>query len=370
MKKATSKTHAYGKASPKKETAKKRIIKATSKKKAIKKVAVKTGKRRIRKVVLNNSPIQHVVIIFKENHGFDNYFGSFPGANGDPNLPHLPDPPANDPNHTHEAWLKRATNAVKGEYLEPDIPNYFALARQFTLCDHYYTDVAGPSTPNHLMLVAADSPVIDNPHKNDPPSMQPPYNISSLPANLSTSGISWKNYGGFIFDDITALMGNPANVSAGQFAIDAAAGNIPDVSWVFGAKNMSEHPTENVADGDAWSAAQIKAIIRGGLWPSTAIFITWDCWGGWYDHVNPPEVEKWTDGTQFRYGNRVGCIVVSPYAKSGYVSHVLHSQISLIKFIETLYGLPPINQRDKAADDMSDCFDYFQKPLSAPIFPA
>lgn len=363
MKKTTSKTRASRKASPKKKTAKKRTVKAA------KKGAVKVGKKGIKKAASNTSPIQHVVIIFKENHGFDNYFGSFPGANGDPNMPHLPDPPANDPNHTHEAWLKRATNAVKGEYLESDIPNYYALARQFTLCDNYCTDVAGPSTPNHLMLVAADSPIIDNPHKKDPASMQPPYNIPSLPANLQKAGVTWKNYGGFVFDDITALMGNPANVSAGKFAIDAAAGNIPQVSWVFGAKNMSEHPTENVADGDNWSALQIKAIIQGGLWANTVIFITWDCWGGWYDHVNPPEVEKWTDGTSFRYGGRVGCIVVSPYTKSGYISHVLRSQISMIKFIETLFGLNPINQRDKAADDFSDCFDFTQKPLSPPTFP-
>lgn len=359
--------------------AKKLRKKLSSKKKAVKKHAAKNKARKpLRRVRrkravharTGNAPIQHVVIIFKENHGFDNYFGSFPRANGDANMPHLPDPPENDPNHTHEAWLKRASDAVTGEYLESDIPNYFALAKQFTLCDNYYTDVAGPSTPNHLMLITADSPIIDNPHKRDPASMQPPYNLPSLPANLQKAGISWKNYGGFIFDDVTSLMGNPANVSAGQFAIDAAAGKIPQVSWVFGAKNMSEHPTENVADGDNWSAAQIKALMQGGLWNNTAVFITWDCWGGWYDHVlNPPEVEKWTDGTQFRYGGRVGCLVVSPYTKSGYISHVLHSQVSTIKFIETLFGLPAINQRDAAADDFSDCFDFTQKPLPAPVFP-
>lgn len=364
MKKTTQRISKHAKKSAKKASSKKKAIK-----KPVKKTTKKPVRKKVKKAASNARPIRHVVIIFKENHGFDNYFGSFPGAKGDPNMPHLPDPPVNDPTHTHEAWLRRATDAARGEYLESDIPNYYALANQFTLCDNYFTDVAGPSTPNHLMLVAADSPVIDNPHKHDPASMQPPYNIPSLPANLSKAGITWKNYGGFVFDDITALMGNPANVSAGQFAIDAAAGNIPQVSWVFGAKNMSEHPTENVADGDNWSAAQIKAIIQGGLWANTAIFITWDCWGGWYDHVNPPEVEKWTDGTPFRYGGRVGCIVAGPYAKSGYISHVLHSQISTIKFIETLFGLNPINQRDIAADEFSDCFDFTQKPLSPPIFP-
>lgn len=353
-----------------KTTAKRKSVKRPVKKKVVKQSAKKIRRKKTIKSTSTNSPIQHVVIIFKENHGFDNYFGTFPRANGDPNMLHLPDPPQNDPNHTHETWVKRAADAVRGEYIESDIPNYFALAKQFTLCDNYYTDVAGPSTPNHLMLIAADSPIVDNPHKRDPASMQPPYNIPSLPANLQKAGITWKNYGGFVFDYINALKGNPANVSAGRFAVDAAAGKIPQVSWVFGAKNMSEHPRENVADGDNWSAAQIKAIIQGGLWANTAIFITWDCWGGWYDHViNPPEVEKWTDGTQFRYGGRVGCIVVSPYAKSGYISHVLHSQISTIKFIETLFGLAPINHRDKAANDFSDCFDFTQKPLSPPVFP-
>jgi phospholipase C len=326
---------------------------------------VKSAKKTLKFATLK-TPIKNVVIIFKENHGFDNYFGTFPGAEGVSNLPHLPDPPVNDPLHTHEAWLKRNTNAVKGQYRQTDIPNYFSLASQFTLCDNYYTDVAGPSTPNHLMLIAADSPVINNPHHNDPPKLQPPFDIPSLPENLQKAGIEWKNYGGYAFDYIKNLKGNSRSVLAGQFALDAAAGNLAGVSWLFGPKNLSEHPTENVSDGDAWTATQIKAIGKGGLWSSTAIFITWDDWGGWYDHVTPPQVEKWADGTQFRYGNRVGCIVISPYAKNGYISKVLHSHISLIKFCETIFNLSPINNRDKSADDMLDCFDFAKKPGSAP----
>ena len=312
------------------------------------------------------TPIKNVIIIFKENHGFDNYFGTFQGANGVSNLPHLPNPPINDPLHTHEAWLKRSTNAVKGQYHQSDIPNYFALAKQFTLCDNYFTDVAGPSTPNHLMAIAADSPVINNPHHKDPKKFQPPFNLPSLPENLQKAKLEWKNYGGYSFDYIKNLHGNSRNVLAGQFTIDAEAGKLANVSWLYGPKNLSEHPIENIADGDAWTAAQIKAVVKGGLWSSTAIFITWDDWGGWYDHVTPSEVEKWTDGTQFRYGNRVGCIVVSPYAKSGYISNVLHSHVSLVKFCETNFGLPNVNKRSKAADDMLDCFDFTRKPSNPP----
>ena len=109
-----------------------------------------------------HNPIEHVVIIVKENHTFDNYFGTFPGANGDATPAHAPDPPANDPPHDHAAWLRRASGAVQQQYHEADIPDYFALARQFSLCDNYFSEVASQSEPNHLMLIAADSPVIDN----------------------------------------------------------------------------------------------------------------------------------------------------------------------------------------------------------------
>jgi len=121
-----------------------------------------------------------------------------------------------------------------------------------------------------------------------------------------------------------------------------------------------------VKAGQKWTADQVDAVVRGGLWPNTVIFITWDDWGGWYDHVNPPLVEKWTDGTQFRYGSRVACLVLSPYAKAAHVSHIQHSHVSIVRFCEKTFGLKPINARDRAADDMSDCFDFTQKPLAPP----
>ncbi|TMD20787.1 MAG: hypothetical protein E6I99_13375 [Chloroflexi bacterium] len=266
-------------------------------------------------------PIQHVVIIVKENHTFDNYFGRFPGVDGDPNLAPASDPPSSDHPHEHAAWLKRATGAAREQYAQANIPNYWRYAQRYTLCDRYFTEVAGPSTPNHLMLIAANSPIIDNPHYRDPIRDQPPFDIASLPAKLAKAGLTWRNYGGYAHGYITALKGS---------------------------KN------------------QVDAVVKGGLWANTVIFITWDDWGGWYDHVTPPLVEKWTDGTQFRYGSRVGCLVLSPYARTGYISHTQHSHVSLVKFCEKTFGLQPINARDRAADDMSDCFDFRQKPLSPP----
>ena len=318
----------------------------------------------------------HVIIIFKENHTYDNYFGTFPGGNG-VTLPQAPNPPPSDPDHTHAAWLRRDTTSVRLQFKEADIPAYFSYARRFTLCDNYYTDVAGPSTPNHLMVVAADSPVIDNPPNfTGAPSFMLP---SSLPKSLEAAGLSWRSYGGFATKYLSGI--NAAwNVSSDQFKKDAAAGSLPSVSWLFAPSVYDEHPpnklggeTGNVTVGMQWTVEQVNAIVQGGSWPNCAIFITWDDWGGWYDHVTPPDVETWTGSkplsykdTQFRYGSRVGCLALGPYAKNGYLSSVLHSHVSLVRFCEDTFGLKPLNARDSSSDGMTDCFDFAQTPLQAP----
>jgi len=150
-----------------------------------------------------------------------------------------------------------------------------------------------------------------------------------------------------------------------------AAGKVREAEkWL--TAHLREHPADtaaertagggNVTNGMQWTVDQVSALMSSPLWAQSAIFVTWDDWGGWWDHVNPPEVEKWTDGTQFRYGGRVGCLVISPYAKKGYVSHALHSHVSLVKFCETIFGLPTLNARTSASDGMEDCFDFTQPP--------
>jgi len=107
--------------------------------------------------------IEHIVIIVKENHAFDNYFGTFPNANGE-RLGQAENPPPFDPPHDHRTWMRRAGDPrFHLQYSETDIPSYFDYARKYTLCDNYFTEVAGPSTPNHLMLICADAPIINNP---------------------------------------------------------------------------------------------------------------------------------------------------------------------------------------------------------------
>jgi phospholipase C len=319
------------------------------------------------------SPIKHAVIIMKENHTFDNYFGTFPGANG-VTLPRSPNPPSRDPNHTHAAWLTRDATSVREQFVEADIPKYFDYARKFTLCDNYFTDVAGPSTPNHLMVVAADSPVIDNPSHFTTPSFTLP---SSLPLSLERAGRSWRGYGGFAMNYLSGI-NKKWKLKSDQFKVDAAAGKLADVSWLWAPGQFDEHPPfgkggGNVTVGMQWTVDQVIALVKGGLWPSSAIFVTWDDWGGWYDHVNPPNLETWKGnthpsykGSQFRLGSRVGCLVLGPYAKAGYISKAQHSHVSLIRFCEDTFGVKPINARDSASDGMSDCFDFTQKQLPPP----
>ena len=331
-----------------------------------------------------HSPIQHVVIIVKENHAFDNYFGTFPGVNGDATLARAPDPPSNDPPHDHAAWLHRATGAVRQQYHEADIPAYFAYARQFTLCDNFFTEVASQSEPNHLMLIAADSPIIDNasPHRTYQP--QAPFDIPSLPASLQKAGLSWKSYGDpsfNYFNHITALKGSAQIAAWNQFDVDAAAGKLHTVSWVYASGIYDEHPPygsnagkPTVKLGMQWTVDRVNQIAKSKLWANTVIFLTWDDWGGWYDHVDPPLKETWPHGgpspaytnSQFSCGPRVGCLVLSPYAKQGYISKTFHSHVSIVKFCETTFGLKPLNARDKAADGMADCFDFTQKPAPPP----
>ena len=117
-------------------------------------------------------------------------------------------------------------------------PAYFAYARQFTLCDHSFTDVAGPSTPNHLMLITAASPIISNPPRYRLPVGAPRFKLPSLPMLLENESLTWANYGGYAFDCIADLRGRKTFTSE-QFAKDAATGHLPSVSWVYAPHDAS-----------------------------------------------------------------------------------------------------------------------------------
>jgi phospholipase C len=154
-----------------------------------------------------------------------------------------------------------------------------------------------------------------------------------------------------------------------QVLKDISSGQLAAVSWVIPTGQASDHPATNDGSGPSWVASIVNAIGNSSYWSNTVIIITWDDWGGWYDHVPPPKVVN--DGTSwgsgYVYGFRVPLLVVSPYAKAGYVSQVTHDFGSILHFIEGSFGLPSLGYADARADDLSDCFDFGQSQSPIPF---
>jgi phospholipase C len=356
--------------------------------------------------------IQHIVFIVKENRTFDNYFGTFPGADGATegtmsngrvvSLTHEPDALPHDICHVWDCAI-RAINGGKmngfnidggslayTQFTEADIPNYFAYATHFVLADHMFSSLHGPSFPNHLYTIAAQSGgVIDNPSEGiwgcDAPSattvpvmnlsgkvsMQYPcFDFRTLADSLQDANIFWRYYApskgdqGYIwsaYDAINHIRNTPTwtqrVVPETEFVSDAANGTLPTVSWLVPTFSLSEHPPTSACQGENWTVQQINAIMQGPLWNSTAIFVTWDDYGGFYDHVAPPDLDV------YGLGPRVPLLIISPYAKEAYISHTQYEFSSVLKFIEERFNLQPLTLRDEGANDMMDSFDFGQNPL-------
>ena len=146
-------------------------------------------------------------------------------------------------------------------------------------------------------------------------------------------------------------------VPTAQFVDDATNGRLPAVSWLVVNADRSEHPPASVCVGENWTVQQLNAVMQGPDWNSTAIFLTWDDFGGFYDHVPPPKVDN------FVFGPRVPLLIISPYARQGFISHTFYEFSSVLKFIEERFGLKPLTKRDSEANDMLDSFDFDQRPL-------
>lgn len=315
--------------------------------------------------------IKNIIFFIQENHSFDSLFAGFPEANSKFAKQECPDALRKDPPHEHVNAL-RSDGATSEEascfYTEAQAPNYWRAARAFTLCDHYFSDVRGPSHPNYLMMTAGQSPILNTPFSSD---VCPDFclDIPVLPNRLDTAGLTWRDYGG-IFTDIKSLAGRPEimDYHAEKFFEDAASGTLPNVAWLnsgflVDGDAKSGHPPASLCRGENYAVSVLNAVMNSPQWLSTALFLVWDDWGGFYEHVEPPVVERWKDGTPFRYGHRVPCVVISPFARSGFVSQTLHSHVSLLHFAETIFNLKPLTERDANASDMLDCFDFDQRAL-------
>jgi len=384
------------------------------------------------------SPIQHVVIILKENHTFDNFFGTFPGADGITGqtsdghaITEAQDEIFNDLCHTHacalvdlnqgqlNGWsLDGGSDPGDGtpyqQYLERDIPNYWAYARTFTLGDHFFASNLGPSTPGHLYTLAAQAAwALDNPSNAgglqnviagcDLPSTAilplmdpttgavttvfPCLNIPSLPDLLPDGG--WKYYGTpvppfgvfSLMDLVKPVHDSPAYatqvVPEANFLLDVDAGTLPAVTWLVDQGLNDEHPGYcfSVCVGENFTVTNINALMQSPLWANTAILVTWDDFGGWYDHVPPPVHNGGPTTNPYGWGFRLPLLVISPYARPGFVYHGVSSQASVVRFAERALGLHHTlhehdpNAEDAAADDLLGAFNFHQVPLSPLVLP-
>lgn len=336
------------------------------------------------------TPINHVVFIMMENHSFDNMFGRFPGADGIQE-PRASNPVISDIGHTGpETRADIIGGSTYGfpkegyvQYTQSDIPNTWSFAQQYGLSDNFFASISSSSLPNHIAMVAAQTGGNDMTHVskacgstantllnarsaasgNDYWSF-PCYSINSLPAVLSANNISWRYYASTLSWNAPATIqntyGSSSDVSnSNQFVADVQAGKMATVSWVTPpGGGASAHPPSSLQGSENFITQQVNAVMNSSYWNSTAIFLTWDEFGGFYDHVKPPTI----DGVGL--GIRVPLIVISPYAKQNYISHAQGEFGSFAKFVEEDFNLPKLGQRDSLSQtsDLMDFFNFSQQP--------
>ena len=303
-----------------------------------------------------------------------------------------------------------------GWHDQREIPNYWAYANAFVLQDHMFEPVRSWSLPSHLAMVSgwsAKCSIPDDPMScgtdlgkgradTEEPVLGPtPFSWTDITYLLHRAGVSWKYYVAEgtqpdCTDDAmfcapqkqtigTPGIWNPLPAFAdvheddqvqnvqtvSHYFEDAATGSLPSVSWIVPNEDDSEHPPASIAAGQAWVTSLIDAAMLGPDWDSTAVFLAWDDWGGFYDHVAPPTVDD------AGYGLRVPALVISPYARSGYVDHQTLSFDAYLKFIEDDFlggqrldpatdgrpdSRPDVRENDPELGNLLSDFDFSQLP--------
>lgn len=378
-----------------------------------------------------NTPIEHIIVLMQENHTFDNYFGTFPGADGIPEgtcMPVDPDVPTGagciEPFHIgsndvalgdidHSSATSRnqynkgrmngfvsALNArgqdgrlAMGYYDERDLPYHWFLARNYVLFDRFFSSASTGSLENHVFSVGASTMKLPQParaagQRGDLPELRSSLD-NSLPTifdRLQEKGVSWKFYvqnydPKLTYRTVSQYSGNRASqviwvpplnidrfiddpelnshiVNLDEYYQDLKNGTLPAVAYI-SPSGASEHPPGSLASGQRFVQTLINALQRSSAWPSSAFLLTYDDWGGWFDHVAPPRVDA--DG----YGFRVPTILVSPYAPPGKIEHTEMDFTSILRFIEDNHGLDPLNARDAKANSLGVALDFNQAPRPA-----
>lgn len=364
------------------------------------------------------TPIEHFVVLMQQNHSFDNYFGTYPGADGIPadtcipSNPGSADSPCLRPTHMsttpsvdlpHDAtafvtqyrdgqmdgFVQAAVragldpDAAMGFYDDRHIPYYWNLADNFVLFDRFFQSSRGGSFPNHLFWMAGTAAG----HEQVPTGGVQP-NVPTIFDRLSQAGVSWRvyveDYDPAVtyrtlsrapenrraqvawvpllainrFLDDPALNGRIVDLS--EYFADLDRGTLPSVAYIVPASS-SEHPPGSVAAGQSLVRNLVTTLMRSRYWESSAFAWTYDSAGGWYDHVAPPQVDR--DG----YGFRVPALLVSAYARQGVVDHTELDFTSFLRFIEENWDLQPLATRDASANSIRAAFD-FTVPPRPPVF--
>ncbi len=367
------------------------------------------------------TPIQHLVFVMQENHTFDNYFGTYPGADGlpanvkmpiDPSNPslgyvqpwHIGDTTITDMSHNAFTFKDQFDNGKMdgfvsaltarrengkfsmGYYDDRDIPFYWNLADHYVLFDHFFSSAPDGSFVNHVFAVAALPPTAENPNSSNNSG------VNTMPTifdRLQAAGISWKfyvqNYDPTInyrhlqgvgsrgsqviwvpLLNMDRFIDNPTLsshiVDLKQYYVDLQKGTLPAVSYIV-PSGGSEHPPQYPGKGQRFIKSLLQELMRSNYWDSSAFLLAYDDWGGWYDHVVPPKVD--VNG----YGLRVVSLLISPYAREAYIDHTQLDFTSVLKFIEVNWEVPPLSTRDANANDMMSAFDFTQAPRPAQFLP-
>jgi phospholipase C len=292
------------------------------------------------------------------------------------------------------------------QYVNPsEVMPYFQLAEQYTFGDRMFQTNQGPSFPAHQFIIsgtsadtatsnlfASENPVVPagaaptgegagcnapvgtlvnmiDPSGVESSRMYPCFEHPTLTDSLDAQAVDWRYYapsaaGLSIWVGPDAIQHirfggdwNKVILNQTQVLTDIANNQLAQVTWVIPSGQASDHANVNNGTGPSWVASVVNAIGNSPYWSKTVIIIAWDDWGGWYDHVPPPSIAN-----SYEYGFRVPLIVVSPYAKRGYVSHVAHNFGSILNLIEEVFKLPSLGYADARSDDLSDCLDLTQVP--------
>jgi phospholipase C len=363
------------------------------------------------------TPIRHIVTLMQENHSFDNYFGTYPGADGIPPGTCMPINSQNGPKpcvkpfrlggkavqdlgHSRPVFTSQYDGGkldgfllsgelegigvqpnVMGHYDGADLPFYWNIAKRYVLFDRFFTSAAAGSVQNHMYWVTGGPGSAED--------VIPQNGFGDIPTifdRLERRNISWKFYVQNYRPSITyrsrgvgdsgaqpvwvpllaynRYIGNPRLfshiVDLSEYYRDLQNGTLPAVSYIVPA-GSSEHPPGNIHAGQRFVRTLINSLQQSSAWKSSAFTWTYDDWGGWYDHVRPPQVDR------YGYGFRAPALLVSPYARRGYIDHTTLDFTSILRFIEENWSLPPLAQRDARANSIRSAFDFSQPPR-APEF--